>query len=108
MVVGNYRGGLSFWRSDLGSAVNAPNASSVFDLYPNPATESVELVHRRSLGGPTTVTILNTQGQLIHQQAITSERITLDISGLNTGVYLVRLMGPTGSFTQRLIVTGRP
>jgi hypothetical protein len=54
------------------------------------------------------VTLLNTQGQVIHQQAITSERITLDISGLNTGVYLVRLMGPTGSFTQRLIVTGRP
>jgi hypothetical protein len=108
MVVGNYRGGLSFWRSDLGSAVNAPNASSVFSLYPNPATDGVELILRQMLAGPTTVTLLNTQGQVIHQQAITSERITLDISGLNTGVYVVRLMGPTGSFTQRLIVTGRP
>jgi hypothetical protein len=68
----------------------------------------VELILRQMLAGPTTVTLLNTQGQVIHQQAITSERITLDISGLNTGVYLVRLMGPTGSFTQRLIVTGRP
>lgn len=108
MVLGNYRGGLSFWRSDMVSGITTPSSGSAFSLFPNPATERVELVLPEAPSGPAMAIILNAQGQVVREQAVNAVRTTLDVSGLGSGVYVVRINTTRGTHSQRMIITGRP
>jgi len=108
MVLGNYRGGLSFWRSDMVSGFTTPSSGSAFSLFPNPATDRVELVLQEIPSGPAMAIILNAQGQVVREQAVNAVRTTLDVSGLGSGVYVVRINTTRGTHSQRMIITGRP
>jgi len=91
-----------------------PNVSdsdlSLLSVYPNPASSTVST--HLQLAGPGTYTldVLDALGrQLVEQPLISSsgapETVSLDLSGLGPGVYLLRLRSETGaSSTQRLTV----
>ncbi len=108
MVLGNYRGGLTFWRSDDITGVNdrVANSERSFGMQPNPATEHVELILPEQPTSAATWTVRNSLGQQVLSQPATSARTNLYVGDLAEGVYLVRLEGSTSSTTQRLIVMG--
>ena len=105
MVVGNFRGGLSFWRSDMISTVvslNEPRPS--FVMYPNPANDRVELVADPFPAKGSFWVLRNALGQQVHRETVRGQRTWIDLSALNEGVYLVQLEGTSSSQTQRLMV----
>ena len=66
-------------------------------IYPNPATQSVTIA--AGCGGQQQMSIFSIDGRLVMQAPVT-DRITIDVSRWNGGVYIVRM----GSRTAKMIV----
>ncbi len=69
MILGNLRGGLSFWNSTNTTGVDVVTRTpSFFNLYPNPASTSVDLVLNEPPAKGSRWVIRNNMGQLVQQQ----------------------------------------
>ena len=64
-----------------------PANNNYIHVYPNPAFNSLILETQQ----PSTIEILNIQGQTILQQQIQQGKTDIDISGIAKGVYILRL-----------------
>jgi hypothetical protein len=67
-----------------------------FDLYPNPANSIVNLACEQNCEGYAGIEIFDTAGQLVLKSEIRKE---LDISGLVSGLYLIRLLDSNDRYT---------
>ena len=106
-VVGNYRGGLSFWSSNYGGiGIQERNSalSGGFILAPNPAQGTTDIVPDRAVPTGTTATLLDELGRTTARIAVGTGRTPLDLAGVAPGCYLVRLSGPDMQAVQRLVV----
>lgn len=105
MILGNLRGGLSFWNSTNTTGVDVVTRTpSFFNLYPNPASTSVDLVLNEPPAKGSGWVIRNNMGQLVQQQQALQQRTQMDITALDAGIYLVRLEGAGRGPAERLIV----
>ena len=73
-------------------------AESEIRLYPNPTTNVLNI----SCLGSAQLQIVNMLGQVVHIQE-TSGDAQIDVSGLERGVYFVRVVGAHGTATQKFI-----
>ena len=84
-------------------------SSYSFDLYPNPAKNELNVRYVRSkIRGETgELSIWSIDGkQMIHQKVASSNsknNITLDISSLNDGIYIVKYISSSGLQTSRFL-----
>src|SRR5690606_2131696 len=109
MVIGNYRGGLSFWRSDDNTSVDQAESrdrQNNFSLYPNPASEQVQLVAHVPLDRDSYWSLTNSMGQRVKTMKAGGDRNFMSLAGLSPGIYHVRLEGSGSTATQRLVVIG--
>ena len=109
LIWGPWRGPVQFY---LGS--HQPGTQGIedvdtpgpqFSLSPNPASGTVTV---ETAEGAEMVEIVDMAGCVVHSQATphsAPQPLTLDISALPSGVYLVRLSTPQGSALRKLIVT---
>ena len=77
-----------------------------FTLYPNPAGDFITLIPHH-LTGKFTIEIFSLTGQRLNIRQYTinhNEAITLDISSLSPGIYMVHLAGETYLKTHKLVV----
>lgn len=108
LVIGNFRGGLSFWRSDeVSTVVNAALPFQGFGLFPNPAQDWVELVLDSQPAPGSLWAVRNALGQVVHRLRASGERTRLSLQDLSDGLYTIRLEGGTTTRAQRLIVSAR-
>jgi FtsP/CotA-like multicopper oxidase with cupredoxin domain len=71
-------------------------------LFPNPATDHVEMRVDASLGaGDTTIT--DALGRLVRNERVTSDRVRMDVSDLPGGSYVVTFRGEGGVATVRFV-----
>ena len=104
LVLGNYRGGLSFWRSDeLTTVAGVTHASAPFRMLPNPATDQVELV-LESFTHNCVWVLRDALGHEVLRERVRTERTAINLSGLADGIYLVRLEGARTTKAQRLAI----
>ncbi len=104
MIVGNHRGGLSGYSTDiqvgLTSAQELPKSSIAFNMFPNPATSIINIelaeVHTNFQ-----IKILNTLGQVV--LAIDNEKL-VNVSTLASGVYFVNVNTENGNATQKILI----
>lgn len=104
LVVGNYRGGLSFWRSDQLSTVTASaSLAPAFSMAPNPAFDRVELSVDAITPGTAWV-LRDALGQEVLRAPVMANRMAVGLHGLAEGIYLVQLEGAAAGPAQRLAV----
>lgn len=106
-VIGNYRGGISYWRNDFNAGVQAEDrleGRAAFSLMPNPAGSETDLLLEIPMVKDTRLEILDGVGQVLLGRPLRDRRSTLDLSGFAPGVYLVRVSDGTRSWTQRMTV----
>lgn len=72
----------------------------VFNLYPNPAKESLFLHCEYAIE---TVEIFNLQGRKLHSAKVGLSQTTLDIADLASGVYFVKIRTANGFGTARFV-----
>jgi hypothetical protein len=91
----------------------APTEVAVRALFPSPARGSATLRYELSESSPARIEIYNLLGQRVHtvldrRQPGGRYEETLDLSGLASGMYLVRLTTGGTVQTERLTVVRRP
>ena len=69
-------------------------------MYPNPTSQTLNLSHTSSI---TNVRILNVLGQEVLVKTMDSNEITLDVTNLQTGTYMVEITAQDGRSVQKLI-----
>jgi hypothetical protein len=102
-----------WWKSNYmggGGSQAEPMAlsQSSMGLYPNPARAGrVAAQYTLPHAGPMTVTLLDVSGRVVKSQAIMAERsgsVSIDVRGLNAGVYVARLVSGDLSVSKTLVV----
>lgn len=79
-------------------------ATADWQVYPNPTTGLLHVEVPRELIGQE-VRLLNTLGQCVQHQPLTSTSTSLDLSARAAGVYLVQVQGPgAATLTRRVVV----
>jgi hypothetical protein len=76
------------------------------DIEPNPARRTARVTFGRVASSPSRVALYDLAGTLVLERAVSAAtgQITIDVSGLSAGVYLVRVQGDSLNATRKLIV----
>ncbi|RMG79631.1 MAG: T9SS C-terminal target domain-containing protein [Bacteroidetes bacterium] len=107
MAIGNRRGGLAFYQTDLPAetivATTDKKATPTLDLFPNPAFGQISIVTRNITVNQTTLHIANMTGQTVLRTALSETETTLDISALPSGVYFIQIESKNGRTSRRFV-----
>lgn len=108
VIVGNYRGGISAFESDIPSNINTATHTPFRDLglkvYPNPAHDQVILELPTSEIGDNKIELYNASGQQLLQQDWQNSRLELDLNDYPAGVYWVKVVAGNAMQTQRFVI----
>ena len=79
---------------------------STFNVYPNPATNMINLDLTAKSGIINSFEILSINGQIMASQEVNNSVVSqkVDITNLTAGVYFIKVNAEQGVFTQRVIV----
>jgi hypothetical protein len=106
ILVGEYYGSFQYFKNteiNIGIAENLPE--TIFDLYPNPATDGVFISFKEGRHDHfSKVIITDPAGRIVMTEACTSQSIRLNTAGLSPGIYFVRLVKADKIFTRKLII----
>jgi hypothetical protein len=75
--------------------------SPVLKLYPNPATDRLNIVSDRSMGN---VRLMDSTGKTVYSSSPDSRHTTLNLGGFNSGVYFVRIETEGVVTTHKIVV----
>lgn len=86
------------------SGIEGVSSSAHFSLFPNPASDRVQLTF-----GPneraTAIELLDIQGRTVHHWPVNGQRtMNLEVDGMPSGVYVIRVIGSYMNGAQRLII----
>ena len=71
--------------------INSTNELQDLSIYPNPASSELNIKFEGSYAIQKTISITNILGIEVLQQLTTENKLTLDISQLNSGIYIVKV-----------------
>ncbi|MBK8634606.1 MAG: T9SS type A sorting domain-containing protein [Saprospiraceae bacterium] len=102
-MIGNERGGLTYFASDIVigdpiTSITSTAISNEYQIFPNPASEEIIV---SGIKENTHFLILNTAGQIIQRGQFANEMEKLDLQQLRSGVYFLQLMTPNHHTTLR-------
>ncbi len=97
-----------FNQSTIGLDKISANTNS-FDVYPNPASNEVNVKIETSNSASSTIKVLNTLGQVVITKSVSLtaglNTIPVDTKQLSSGIYYVSYDAPTGAVTKKLTIT---
>lgn len=109
MVIGNERGGLNFFASNLkidgATGLFSANRPTIdFRVFPNPATDLITIGALPN--GVENLSLLDVTGRVLRTQQVQGPRtqVQWNVDGLSAGVYLVRAEGSAGVGVRRVVV----
>jgi len=114
LIVGNYSGGVDFYNGV--SSINSINDIENFidwnfNLYPNPAKNSITIKIENKFKNNYIVEIYNLVGQLILSKRITTNNLTINTEELAEGIYVCKVSEinsdetkKTGSLVKKIIL----
>lgn len=108
LVVGNYRGGVTYFNESPAIAVNAPASNPYIKIYPNPASGQLQFEFPQMLKNSTLeLNIVNYLGEEVSHRELFSAAgpLTIDVSSLPVGVYFVRLSNENYDFVSKVVVS---
>ncbi|MBK6776183.1 MAG: T9SS type A sorting domain-containing protein [Flavobacteriales bacterium] len=103
-VVGNYRGGVSFYMNDFTQSVGTAVPGALFSIAPNPSSTQVIVSMGAEWRAGMQVRILNALGQEVMRVPMTAQNTMIGTEALGTGVYLVEVSGQNVLAVERLVV----
>ncbi len=103
MVLGNYRGGLSFFNTELakGEMTNTEDEllSQKFSIYPNPVSDFLTISSKHSIEE---VQLFDISGKKV--RAIKNPASKISTSNLSTGMYLLTIFTNEGVVSKKIVV----
>ncbi len=102
MAIGNFRGGLTFFKTNLKSQLtNTQNITDQYDfsIFPNPVDQVITLQLDIALD-PRQIRVYNGLGQLVVNQSFTSK---LKVGSLTSGMYILEVLTDGGIVSQQFV-----
>src|SRR5690606_3294143 len=88
---------------DAGLSTGNLAEESLLKIYPNPARISEELMVETGMEGETRLELVSASGAVLKKQVFNG-KTQLSLDGLQPGFYLVRVDGPQGLSTRKLVI----
>jgi hypothetical protein len=89
-----------------GASVKENEMTSSVSVFPNPATEFINIAFNE-LSGDATLTLFSTDGKQVMNKNINvtaNQNTTLDVSGLSSGIYTLRVASSNGTTSKKVII----
>jgi hypothetical protein len=114
MVVGNYQGGLSFYKGVAALTTSNEFDNLIhfnFDVYPNPSDGNFSIHMISGENKNYHMELFNVMGQLVREEKISSDLVTIPAADLKQGIYLCKIsevnadgVKLSGGLTKRIVV----
>ncbi len=107
IVVGNGAGGLSFFSSiNEFTAIDDIRAQAgvAFSLYPNPATDVLNIIFDSEENTGRQVQILSVIGQKVFEKSADGNVLKVDVEAFTPGIYFVTVSSKNRVSTQRVVI----
>ncbi|MBK6985738.1 MAG: T9SS type A sorting domain-containing protein [Bacteroidetes bacterium] len=75
-----------------------------WNIYPNPSTGALYIVNSSSVKEESQIQVINSIGQTVLEETITSNYKNVDLSKLNNGVYFVKIVSDKQSVIKRVVL----
>ncbi|MEM9919921.1 MAG: T9SS type A sorting domain-containing protein [Bacteroidota bacterium] len=106
MVVGNSRGGISFFKTNINTgvvSVGGPNPNLSVELFPIPASQMVNIELPTSIQQSLQAKVFNALGQEMFSFQFRGPRQSFDVSKLAQGVYFLELSSGENRTVERFV-----
>lgn len=88
------------------TGIKSPSSSdNEWNVYPNPSTGTLYIVNHSSFKEASQIQILNSIGQTVFEETITSNYKNIDLSKLNNGIYFVKIVSDKQSTVKRIVLS---
>ncbi len=109
LVVGNERGGFSFWstpwRADQTTSIDDPLVAQLVNVYPNPASDWLWMQFSEKMSSEIwKISLFNVNGQEVKQMMAQGNLVSMDIQGLAPGIYFIRIWNGDFSLSRKLLI----
>lgn len=93
LAVGNYSGGVAFYKGKQFTSVDANNKHSKmdFELFPNPANKTIKIRLKGEIENNYTVEIYSPLGNLVMTEKTTNNQLELNTESLTQGIYFCKI-----------------
>lgn len=108
-VIGNERGGVRFYSLDTNtvftSQIVKPETLAI-SLFPNPTSNFITLNIEETIYGQVDIQIMNTVGQVVHNQSLNNvnQQERIELNNLPKGLYFCRVQSEKGNWIQSFLV----
>ncbi|PJB14695.1 MAG: hypothetical protein CO118_07275 [Flavobacteriales bacterium CG_4_9_14_3_um_filter_32_8] len=103
MLVGNYSGGVAFYKGNSGVSIKETEVLNDFNIYPNPTEGLLHVDLENNNLNNANLKIVDLLGRTIHQQKVTTKNIVINITNYSTGIYLVKFSNNKGSKVYKVV-----
>jgi hypothetical protein len=93
---------LAFCRLDQNLGLNTIKSSD-FSIYPNPTRSSLNVNLNTDFVEGSIISVIDLQGRVISNVKVNDSSTTIDVSNLQTGVYIVKIDSTKGSISKKFI-----
>jgi uncharacterized repeat protein (TIGR01451 family) len=76
-----------------------------WNVYPNPSTGALYIVNSSSVKEESQIQVINSIGQTVLEETITSNYKNVDLSKLNNGVYFVKILSDKHNVIKRVVLS---
>ena len=74
-------------------------------IFPNPSANKITISANRESPGEKTITIYTVTGRSVMCVRVKNQnKVEVDVSSLNPGTYLVKIISPDGTETRKLVI----
>ena len=81
------------------------NTNDEWNVYPNPSTGALYIVNSSSVKEESQIQVINSIGQTVLEETITSNYKNIDLSKLNNGVYFVKILSDKHNVIKRVVLS---
>lgn len=95
--------------SDVVLSVPTLDSENKFEVFPNPSTGIFEISLPEKYSEVKTIQVYNLEGKLLHEEMTSTSNITVDLSKINAGIYLLRIQSVIDelevNYTERIVLS---
>lgn len=99
-----YDRNITYYANPLSVSINTLSEDYSFQLFPNPTLNFLQIKTQGIIEFPFLVSITNLQGQVLKQQKMSDNLITIQLDDLPNGIYFIRLQDKTGRIKVEKII----
>lgn len=104
-VTNSYIDNIVFTPLNGSSLKTVSRVTSRFNIFPNPATNNVNIALNDSVKGAFTVSIYNVLGEIVKEYNFDGQsNVSIDVSSIHSGIYFLKVKTVSQVQTQKLII----